>query len=140
MREYNTLTPYKSIERDDIQYTYCHDYDHISRYKGLRQVIHQGLSEDRYIALETSNPFATSAEVFYYTVPATLANRLDVIARDKLGSASYSWVIAYFNGIADGFTVAEGTVLRIPKNVSQLFNNGEILSAVKITSLNLGSE
>ena len=140
MQDYNTLTPYKEIERDDIQYTYCHDYEHISRYRGLRQVIHQGLSEDRYIALETSNPFATNADVFYYTVPARLANRLDVIARDKLGSASYAWVLAYFNDIADGFTVSEGTVIKIPKNISSLFNTGEVLAPVNITKLSLGSE
>ena len=140
MQDLDTLTPYKKLERDDIQYTYCHDYNHICRYKGLRQVIHQGMSPDRYVALETSNPFHTSADVFYYQVPANLANRLDIIARDKLGSASYAWVIAYFNGIVDGFTVPEGTVLRIPKNVSILFNNGECLAPIKVTSLNLGSE
>ena len=140
MREYNTLTPYKEIERDDIQYTYCHDYDHISRYKSLRQVIHQGLSQDRYIALETSNAFQTDANVIYYTVPANLENRLDIIARDKLGSATYAWVIAYFNNIEDGFTVAEGTKLAIPKSISLLFNSGEVLSPVAVNSLNLGSE
>lgn len=140
MRDYNTLTPYREVQRDDIQYTYCHDYDHISRYKGLRQVIHQGMSSDRYIALETSNPFETEANVFYYTVPSRLTNRLDVIAKEQLGSASYAWVIAYFNDIADGFTVSEGTTLRIPKNISQLFNNGEVLAPIRVTSLNLGSE
>ena len=122
MNDYSTLTPYKSIERDDIQYTYCYDYNHISRYKGLRQVIHQGLSSDRYVALETSNPFTSDANVFYFTVPSRLKNRLDVIAAEKLGSASYAWVIAYFNGIEDGFSVDEGTVLRIPKSISLLFN------------------
>ena len=140
MNDYNTLTPYRQIERDDIQYTYCHDYDHISRYKGLRQVIHQGMSSDRYVALETTNPFETEANVFYYTVPANLENRLDIIARDQLGSASYAWVIAYFNGISDGFTVAEGTKLRIPKNISQLFNNGEVLAPISSTRINLGTE
>ena len=140
MNDYNTLTPYKSIERDDIQYTYCYDYNHISRYKGLRQVIHQGLSSDRYVALETSNPFISDANVFYFTVPSRLKNRLDVIAAEKLGSASYAWVIAYFNGIEDGFSVDEGTVLRIPKSISLLFNNGECLAPIKITNLNLSSE
>ena len=140
MRDYNTLTPYETIKRDDIQYTYCHDYSHISRYKGLRQIIHQGISPDRFVALETTNPFKSESTVYYYTVPARLANRLDVIARDHLGSASYAWVIAYFNGITDGFTVAEGTSLMIPKNISSLFNNGECLAPIRVTSLNLGSE
>lgn len=140
MRDYNTLTPYKTIERDDIQYTYCHDYKHISRYKGLRQVIHQGLSDDRYVALETSNAFQTDANVIYYTVPANLENRLDIIAKEKLGSATYAWVIAYFNDIEDGFTALEGTVLAIPKSISLLFNKGECLSPISVTSLNLSSE
>ncbi len=140
MRDYNTWTPYAEIERDDIQYTYCHEYEHISRYKGLRQVIHQGLSPDRYMALETANSFETDSQVIYYTVPAYLENRLDIIARDKLGAATYAWVIAYFNNIEDGFTVPEGTVLAIPRNISLLFNEGEVLSSVPVTKLNLGSE
>ena len=140
MKPYMTWTPYNEIERDDIQYTYCHDYNHISRYKGLRQVIHEGLSPDRYIALETANAFETELKVSYYTVPANLENRLDIIARDKLGSATYAWVIAYFNDIEDGFTVAEGTVLAIPRNISLLFNEGEVLAQVPVTQLNLGSE
>ena len=140
MKDYNTLIPYSEIKRDDIQYTYCHDYNHISRYKGLRQVVHQGMSAGRYVALETSNPFETEANVFYYTVPSRLANRLDVIAKEQLGSASYAWVLAYFNSIADGFTVPEGTTLRIPKNISLLFNNGECLAPIRVTQLNLGTE
>lgn len=136
----DTTTPYEGIERDPIQYTYCHDYSHISRYKGLRQVVHQGQSDDRYIALETSNKFTTRTDVTYYTVPANLENRLDIIAQKFLGSASYSWVIAYFNGIEDGFTVLEGTRLAIPSSISSLFNNGEILAPIAATTLNLGSE
>ena len=62
MREFPyTYTPYAEIERDPIQYTYCVDFNHISRYRGLRQVIHQGKSADRFIVLETSNPFTTKS-------------------------------------------------------------------------------
>ena len=136
----NTLTPYEEVERESIQYTYCRDFDHISRYKGLRQVIHEGDSADRYVALETPNAFETNVEVTYYTVPANRENRLDIIARDFLGSADYKWVIAYYNGIEDGFTVREGRVLQIPKTISSLFNNGEILSPIPATRLNLGRE
>lgn len=137
MKDYNTLTPYDEVARNNIQYTYCRDYDHISRYKSLRQVIHQGKLPERYIALETTNSFESNVDSFYYTVPARLRNRLDIIARDQLGSASYAWVIAYFNNIADGFTVEEGTKLKIPKNISSLFNNGEILAPVSVTKLSL---
>lgn len=136
----NTLVPYQTIERDDIQYTYCHDYDHISRYKGLRQVIHQGLSDDRFVALETPNSFSTNADVSYYVVPANRENRLDLIAEEKLGSATYAWVLAYFNGLEDGYTVSEGATLAIPKSISSLFENHEILAPISATHLNLGSE
>lgn len=136
----NTLTPYEVVERDDIQYTYCADYGHISRYRGLRQVIHQGMSSDRYVALETSNPFSSSSDVRYYTVPSNRENRLDLIASEQLGSASYAWVLAYFNNIEDGFTVPEGTRLAIPASVTTLFESGEILSPVPATKLNVGSE
>lgn len=140
MRIQNTTEPYDTIEREPIQYSVCRDYDHISRYKGLRQVVHEADSENRYIALETPNAFKSNTEVEYYTVPANLENRLDLIARDKLGSEQYSWVLAYFNGISDGFTVEEGTRLAIPKSVTALFNNGEILSAIPANKLSLGSE
>jgi len=136
----DTLSPYETVDREDIQYTYCHDYNHISRYKGLRQIIHEGNTAERYVALETPNAFETSVDMTYYTVPANLENRLDIIARDFLGSADYSWVIAYFNNIQDGFTAKEGQILAIPKTISSLFNNGEILSPISANRMNLGSE
>lgn len=136
----STLIPYDTVERDDIQYTYCHDYDHISRYKNLRQVIHQGLSPERYIALETINAISSQADLVHYVVPSSYENRLDLIARDMLGSATYAWIIAYFNDIEDGFTVPTGRTLSIPKSVSSLFENGECLSPVSAIKMNLGSE
>ena len=139
-KQQDTNHPYKEVERDPIQYTYGVDFNHLSRYRGLRQVIHQGRSDDRFIALETPNPFDTSSNVKYYTVPYTRENRLDLIAYEQLGSASYAWVLAYFNNIQDGFTVLEGTRLMIPPSISTLFNNGEILASVSATKLNLGSE
>lgn len=136
----DTWEPYKVVERDLIQYTYCRDFRHISRYKGLRQVIHEGRSLDRYMSLETVNTIPEGSEVRYYVVPHRLENRLDLIAEEQLGSATYAWVIAYFNKIQDGFTVVEGTKLAIPITISSLFENGQILSSVTATKLNLGSE
>lgn len=136
----DTWRPYKEIERDPIQYTYCVDFDHISRYKQLRQVIHEGKKPSRYVGLETTNSFNSSAQMITYTVPAHLENRLDIIARDHLGSANYAWIIAYINKIPDGFTVLAETQLRIPVSITELFNQGEILSAVEATKINLGSE
>lgn len=138
---YDINHPYQEIPYGGIQYTNCRDYGHISRYKGLRQVIHNpDTSEDRYMALETMNPFTTNSEVDYYEVPSRYENRLDIIAYEELGSASYAWVIAYFNNIEDGFSVHEGQLIKIPKNISSLFNSGEILQTVPALGLNLGSE
>lgn len=140
MRFLDTNTPYRIVERDPIQYTYCADYSHISRYRGLRQVIHQGQSPDRFMALETTNAFFSNAKVKYYKVPYQLENRLDLIAYQQLGSANYAWVIAYFNNIQDGFTVFEGTQLAIPTAITDLFEKNELLASISATKLNLGSE
>lgn len=141
MKYYDTLVPYSKVEYGGIEYGVCRDFNHISRYRGLRQVVHN--PDDilnRFVSPETPNPFTTNIEVEYYDVPANEENRLDVIAYKKLGSASYSWVIAYFNQIEDGFTVREGQRLAIPKSISTLFNSGEILAAISPLQLNLGSE
>lgn len=140
MRWYNTLTPYKELDYSGIQYGVCFDYQHISRYKGLRQVVHNPSNTDRFAAPETPNPFHTNMQVEYYTVPAYEENRLDLIANKFLGSADYSWVLAYFNSIEDGYTVYEGQKLIIPKSLTSLFNKGEILESVSPLALNLGSE
>lgn len=138
---YDINHPYQEIPYEGIQYTNCRDFGHISRYKGLRQVVHNpDNTDERYMALETVNPFTTNADVDYYEVPSRYENRLDIIAYEELGSASYAWVIAYFNNIEDGFSVHEGQLIKIPKNISSLFNNGEILQTVPALGLNLGSE
>lgn len=138
---YDINHPYDEIEYEGIQYTNCRDFGHVSRYKGLRQVVHSPeTSEERFIALETVNSFETNANIDFYEVPARYENRLDIIANELLGSANYAWVLAYFNNIEDGFSVHEGELLRIPKNISSLFNTGEILQTVPALGLNLGSE
>lgn len=138
---YDINHPYQEIPYEGIQYTNCRDYGHISRYKGLRQVVHNpDNTDERYMALETVNPFITNADVDYYEVPSRYENRLDIIAYEELGSASCAWVIAYFNNIEDGFSVHEGQLIKIPKNISSLFNSGEILQTVPALGLNLGSE
>lgn len=148
MKILNTLTPYKTIDTNGgIQYSVCRGYDHISRYRGLRQVVHNPnenpdneYDKERYVALETPNPFTTHLNIRYYDVPAIYENRLDVIADMFLGDSTYSWVLAYFNGITDGFTVKEGTRLMIPNAITDLFNKGEVLAPITPTMLNLGSE
>ncbi len=137
---YDTLLPYGLVEHTGIEYTVCRDFNHISRYKGLRQVVHNPQESDRFITLETPNPLITNARFRYYDVPATEENRLDLIAYKFFGSAQYSWVISYFNGIDDGFTVVEGQRLKILDNFTDLFSKGELLASIPALQLNLGTE
>lgn len=139
-RIYNTLIPYKVLQHDGIEYGVCRSFDHISRYKGLRQVAHIPESSERYVTLETPNPFTTHVEVQYYDVSTNEENRLDLIAQKLLGSATYAWVIAYFNQIEDGFTVHAGQRIVVPRSITALFQTGEILQSIPATQLNLGYE
>lgn len=138
----NTLAPYEEIDYKGIQYAPCRDYNHISRYRGLRQVIHSPQDvEERFLALETPNAFITSnTDVIWHEVLGVEVNRLDLIARQYLGSASYAWVIAYFNQIEDGFTCRLGQKLKIPKSITDLMRQGEILQSVTALTLNLSRE
>ena len=137
---YDTLKPYKKLKHTGIEYTVCRDYNHISRYKGLRQVVHQPMEQDRYIAPETPNSISSNAEYFFYEVPLAEENRLDLIANRFYGSSQYSWVISYLNEIEDGFTVHEGQRIKILRNFTDLFSKGEILASIPPMILNLGSE
>lgn len=138
---YNTLIPYKDFEHTGIEYTVCRDYAHISRYKGCRQVIHNPHEqEDRFVALETTNPLSSNASYFYYEVPLMEENRLDIIAKRFYGSAQYSWVVSYLNNIEDGFTVTAGQKLKILDNFTDLFSKGELLASIPAMTLNLGYE
>lgn len=137
----DTLVPYDEVDYHGIQYTTCCDYAHISRYRMLRQIIHNPLVADsRFMSLETPNPLKTSCDCIYYDVPPAEVNRLDIIASKLLGSSDYSWVIAYFNGITDGYSVPYGQRLVIPKSITSLFANGEILAPVSPFALNLYTE
>ena len=79
-------------------------------------------------------------EVQYHVVETGEENRLDLIANKYLGSPTYSWVIAYFNQIEDGFTIREGQTLVIPKTITSLFAEGELLAPITALALNLGEE
>lgn len=138
---YDTLIPYKIISYEGIDYTVCRDFDHISRYKGLRQIVHNPANTaERFITLETVNALTSNAGYRYYTVPVSEENRLDLIAYKFYGSPNYSWVISYMNNIEDGFTVYEGQKIKILNSFTDLFAKGEILASIPPMSLNLGSE
>ena len=137
---YDTLVPYKVIPYSGIQYAVCRDFNHISRYKGLRQVAHNPTEPDRFVTLEIPNPMNINASYRYYTVPTLEENRLDLIAYKFYGSPNYSWIISYMNNIEDGFTVYAGQKIKILDNFTDLFSKDELLASIPPMSLNLGSE
>lgn len=140
MQFYDTLRPYKILDYKGIQYGVCRDFDHISRYRGLRQLVHNPDDEDRFVALESPNAFKSQIAVHFYTVPVYYENRLDIIAYEQLGNANYAWMIAYINQLDDGYNIREGQVLQIPNSVTDFFNKGEILESVSPSMFNLGEE
>ena len=123
---HDTTKSYDKVDYNGIEYTTCKDFSHISRYKRLRQVIHSYDYEN--VAIE------------YYQVPVEEENRLDLISYRFYNTTSYAWVIAYVNGISDSYTVYEGQTLIIPTNITDLFKNGNVLSSIPVSSLNLGTE
>lgn len=131
---------YKIFPHEGIVYSVCKDFEHISRYRNLRQVVHCPNTTDRFVTLETTNAFTTNTEVKYHEVTVEEIDRLDLIAQKELGSATYGWVIAYFNSIEDGYTVREGQRLVIPNSVTALLSKGEILAPITALKLNLGGE
>lgn len=137
---YDTLQPYGIVKHLGIEYQVCRDFGHISRHKGLRQITHYAEDNGRFMTLETANPLLSNARFRYYDVSATEENRLDLIAYKFYGSAQYSWIISYFNGIEDGFTVREGQRLKILENFTDLFSKGELLASIPALQLNLGEE
>lgn len=138
----DTSTVYKELDYKGINYTNCRDFPYISRYRGLRQVIHSPEDTDiRFTSLEIPNAIGGEHINFvWHEVVETEVNRLDLIAYKYLGSAQYNWVIAYYNGISDGFTCNTGEKLRIPSSISELMKDGELLQTVPVLTLNLGSE
>jgi hypothetical protein len=137
---YDTLTPYKVIPYTGIQYAVCRKFNHISRYKGLRQVAHNPNEPDRFVTFELSNSTTINASYRYYTVPNSEENRLDLIAYKFYGSPNYSWIIAYMNGIEDGYSVYANQKIKILNNFTDLYSKGEILASIPAMTLNLGSE
>lgn len=131
---------YKTLPHEGVVYSVCKDFEHISRYRNLRQVVHCPNTVDRYVTLETTNAFTTNTDVKYHEVTVEEIDRLDLIAQKELGSATYGWVIAYFNSIEDGYTVREGQRLVIPNSVTALLSKGEILAPITALKLNLGEE
>ena len=65
MKIYDTLQPQWNLEYVPNEYAVCMDFNHLCRYRGLRQLVHDPSSEEnRLVTLETPNPFESNAEEF----------------------------------------------------------------------------
>jgi hypothetical protein len=120
-----------------IRYLNPFDFRHISRYRGLRQIVD---IDNNHISLESTNPWQSRLPVRWHTVTQKQENRLDIIAKDIYGSEMYSWVVVRMNNISDGFTVNAGTKIAVIDNFFDLINKGEILAAIPPFTLNLRQE
>jgi hypothetical protein len=49
-----------------------------------------------------------------FVIPATRANRLDLVSNDFYGTPDYWWAIADASSLVDAQSVPAGTTLRIP--------------------------
>jgi hypothetical protein len=66
--------------------------------------------------------FAVDQGILSYTTRVVQeATRLDHVAGEVYGTSSLWWVIAAASGIGWGLQVPEGTLLRIPSDVSKVF-------------------
>ena len=58
-----------------------------------------------------------------YIVTQT-GDRMDTLAHQFFGDASLWWILATANNIHDApFAIADGTILRVPKNYTTIINN-----------------
>tara|TARA_B100000700_G_scaffold73985_1_gene82612 strand:+ start:471 stop:761 length:291 start_codon:yes stop_codon:yes gene_type:complete len=57
-----------------------------------------------------------------HTLTMKSGERLDQIASREYGDASYWWVIAAASGIGWGMQVPPGTLIRVPKDLSQVMS------------------
>ena len=65
-------------------------------------------------------------------VIAVLGDRLDLLAQDFYGDASFWWVIASANALpGDSLYVEPGMQLRIPIDVASIINNYKIVNTTR---------
>ena len=56
----------------------------------------------------------------YSTITLKEGQRLDILAGQRYGDASLWWIIAAASGIGWGLQVPPGTIVRVPKNLSDI--------------------
>jgi nucleoid-associated protein YgaU len=109
-----------------VTYSNPRTYSSLSRYSA-RRIIIDDLTHTEYHETDNDVSIVSSSSDNYYTVDASTEDRLDVIANNYYGRASYWWIIALANKIIDPFTISIGTTLRIPP-VSSLYESDGVIS------------
>ena len=83
----------------------------------------QKLKDGRNVFRTKIYPNIPLSDSDIYAVTQT-GDRLDTLAHQFFGDASLWWIIATTNHIHDAsFAIADGTILRIPMNYTQIINN-----------------
>ena len=83
----------------------------------------QQLKDGRNVFRTKIYPNIPLSDSDIYAVTQT-GDRLDTLAHQFFGDTSLWWIIATANNIHDApFAIADGTILRIPMNYTQIINN-----------------
>lgn len=83
----------------------------------------QQLKDGRNVFRTKIYPNIPLSDSDIYAVTQT-GDRLDTLAHQFFGDASLWWIIATANNIHDApFAIADGSILRIPMNYTQIINN-----------------
>ena len=83
----------------------------------------QQLKDGRNVFRTKIYPNIPLSDSDIYAVTQT-GDRLDTLAHQFFGDTSLWWIIATANNIHDApFAIADGSILRIPMNYTQIINN-----------------
>ena len=95
----------------------------ISRYKNFSRV---RSSQIDYFRLETFPPISAAdlQNIPHTTIIFKETDRLDLLAEEFMGSATYWWVICLMNNLVSPFSynLLPGTTLKIPHEVNSIIN------------------
>ncbi len=91
----------------------------INRYNRT-QIILGGKQYGTSRACSIINKAVASGNISYSELVTVQAQRLDVLAGRRYGDASLWWVIAAASGIGWALQVPSGTLLKVPRKVSDI--------------------
>lgn len=114
--------PYETLE-----YLIPVSRTYVSRYDNTRVIVEKDTAYKIQETYDNMN-IVDSEYDRYYEITHKSENRLDIVAYEMYGYATYWWVIAMANDIIDPFNVSIGTVLRIPP-ISSLYETYSVLGS-----------